>query len=111
MDGDGLVEVALGRAHLDGDAEALEHLVAADAHHVQPDHLRRQRELASRRTITRHQHQFDTSFFVISSSFGYQSSAKHHRHQERFSVYNTFSMKIVFNCADNLVCQFILDQG
>ncbi len=37
-------------------------------------------------------------FLVICAS--YQSSAKHNRHPEHFSVYSTFSMKIVFNCTN-----------
>ena len=40
MDGDGLVKLSLGGAHLDGDWEALEHLIAAQPLHVQADHLR-----------------------------------------------------------------------
>lgn len=31
---------------------------------------------------------------------GYQSSVKHSMHQEHFSVYITFSMKIIFNSTD-----------
>lgn len=39
MDGDAGVEVLLGGAHLEGDAEALEHLAGAEAHDVEADDL------------------------------------------------------------------------
>ena len=38
MDRHTVVKVRLGGAHLDGDPEALEHLVTAAAHHVEADH-------------------------------------------------------------------------
>ena len=39
MDGHAVIKVRLGGPHLDGHPEALQHLVAAAAHHVEPHHL------------------------------------------------------------------------
>ena len=39
MNGHTVVKVSLGGPHLDGHPEALEHLVTAPAHHVEPHHL------------------------------------------------------------------------
>lgn len=39
MNGNAVVKVLLGGAHPDGDAKALEHLAAANAHDVQADDL------------------------------------------------------------------------
>lgn len=39
MNGNGLVKVCFGGTHFDRNSEALEHLVAAQALHVETDHL------------------------------------------------------------------------